>query len=154
VSRGVVEGVDESFQRTFFGTPWSAPLRFEVLSDFRRVQTRIVRPRSRQPIFDITAEFRAASAGGRGKLKLARFVRCRRSGHVFRKTETYRATFDAKGHARFRTERPRRRLGFYTANVSFGGTQLVRAGADANPILLLARRKRIEFVGPQDYPRC
>ena len=88
VARGVVDGVDESFQSTFFGTPWSAPLRFEVHSDFRRVQSAIARPRSPRPTFKITAEFRAASAGGRATLKLLRFVRCRKSGYRFKKAGT------------------------------------------------------------------
>jgi hypothetical protein len=154
VSRGVVEGVDESSESTLFGTPWSAPLRFEVHSDFRRVQTSIVRPGSSRPVFDIKAEFPAASAGGKARLKLVRFVRCRRSGYVFKKAGTYKATFDAEGHAKFRIKRPRKKAGFYGATVSFGGTHFVRAGTDPSPIPLLARRNRIEFVRPQDYPRC
>jgi hypothetical protein len=92
VSRGVVEGVNERFESTLFGTPWSAPLRFDVQSDFRRVQTTIVRPRSSRPEFDITAEFRAASAGGKATLKLVRFIRCRKSGYRFKKAGTYRRT--------------------------------------------------------------
>ena len=154
VSRGVVEGVNESFESTFFGTPWSAPLRFAVVSDFRRVQTAIVRPRSSRPAFDITAEFRAASAGGRATLKLLRFVRCRRSGYLFKKAGSYKGTFDARGHARFTIKRPRTKVGFYGAKVSFGGTRFVRAGTDPSLIPLLAGRTRIEFVRPRDYPRC
>ena len=153
VSRGVVEGVNENFERTFFGTPWSAPLRFAVLSDFRRVQTTIVRPRRSRPVFDITAEF-LASAGGKVTLKLVRFVRCRKSGYLFKKAGTYRGTFNAKGHAKFRIKRPRTKVGFYGAAVSFGGTQFVRAGTDPSLILLRALRNRIEFVKPSDYPRC
>jgi hypothetical protein len=30
----------------------------------------------------------------------------------------------------------------------------VRAGTDARLILLQARRKRIEFVGPLSFPQC
>jgi hypothetical protein len=153
VSRGVVEGVNENFESAFFGTPWSAPLRFEVLSDFRRVQTTIVRPRRSRPVFDITAEF-LASAGGKATLKLVRFVRCRKSGYLFKKAGTYKATFSAKGHAKFRIKRPRAKVGFYGAKVSFGGTQFVRAGTDPSLILLRALRNRIEFVKPSDYPRC
>jgi hypothetical protein len=154
VSRGVVEGVNESSESTFFGTPWSAPLNLAVYSDFRRVQTTIVRPRSSRPLFDIAAEFRAASAGGKATLKLRRFVRCRKSGYVFKKAGTYNATFDAKGHAKFKFKRPRTKLGFYGATVGFGGTRFVRAGSDPRLIPLLARRNRIEFVKPSDYPRC
>jgi hypothetical protein len=154
VSRGVVEGVDANFESTFFGTPWSAPLRFEVHSDFRRVQTRIVHPRRSRPVFDITAEFPAASAGGKSRLKLVRFVRCRKSGYLFKSAGTYTATFTAKGHAKLKIKRPRRKLGYYAAKLSFGGTQFVRAGTDPSLIPLLARRNRIEFVRPADFPRC
>ena len=62
-------------------------------SDFRRVQTRIVR-----------------------------FIRCRKSGYVFRKAGTSKAKFDASGHATFRIKRPRTTLAFYAARVTFGGT--------------------------------
>jgi hypothetical protein len=154
VGRGVVEGVDESFQSTFFGTPWSAPLRFEVHSDFRRVQTRIERPRSLRPVFAIRAEFRSASAGGKARLKLLRFIRCRRSGYLFKRAGTYKATFDAKGRAKFKIRRPRSKVGLYGAKVVFGGTRFVRAGTDPNLIPLLTRRNRIEFVDPRNYPRC
>jgi hypothetical protein len=154
VSRGVVDGVNESSESTFFGTPWSAPLRFEVRSDFRRVQTTIVHPRNSRPVFNITAEFPAASAGGKATLKLVRFVRCRKSGYLFKKAGTYKSTFNAKGHAKFRIKRPRAKLGYHAATVAFGGAQFVRAGTDRSLIPLLARRSRIEFVRPADFPRC
>jgi hypothetical protein len=154
VTRGGVEGLDENFESTFFGTPWSAPLRFEVHSDFRRVQTRIVHPRRSRPVFDITAEFRGASAGGTATLRLLRLVGCRGSGYRFRKAATGKGTFSASGHATVRIKRPRRKPGFYAATVSFGGTHLVRAGTDPSLIPLRARRSRIEFVKPADYPQC
>ena len=152
VSRGVVEGVNDSFERTFFGTPWSPPLRFEVHSDFRRVQTTIVGPRRTRPTFDVEAEFPAASAGGKATLKLVRFVRCRRPGPLFKKVANYKGTFDAKGRAKFRVQRPRKTLGYYAATVSFRGTHFVRAGTDANLMLLAATKRAIKFVNPRDYP--
>jgi hypothetical protein len=118
------------------------------------VQTTIVRPRSSRPVVDITAEFGAASAGGKATLKLARLVRCRKSGYLFKNAGTYKATFDAKGHARFTIKRPRAKAGFYGAKVSFGGTHFVRAGTDPSLIPLRARPKRIEFAMPRDYPHC
>jgi hypothetical protein len=155
VSRGVVEGVNDSFERTFFGTPWSAPLRFEVHSDFRRVQTTIIGPRKTRPTFDVEAEFPAASAGGKATLKLVRFVRCRRSGYLFKKVANSQGAFDAKGHAKFRVKRPRTTpLGYYAATVSFRGTHFVRAGADPSLILLAATRRAIKFVKPRAYPPC
>ena len=154
VSRGVVEGVNDNFERTFFGTPWSAPLRFDVHSDFRRVQTTIVGPRKTRPVFDVEAEFPLASAGGKATLKLVRFVRCRRSGYLFHKIANYKGTFDTKGHAKFRVKRPRKTLGYYAATVSFGGTHFVRAGNDPALMALSASKRAIKFVKPRDYPRC
>jgi hypothetical protein len=154
VSRGVVEGVNDSSERTFFGTPWSAPLRFEVHSDFRRVQTTIIGPRRTRPTFDVEAEFPAASAGGKATLKLVRFVRCRRSGYLFKKVASSKGAFDAKGHAKFRVKRPRKTLGLYAATVSFRGTHFVRVGTDPNLILLATTKRAIKFVKPRNYPRC
>ncbi len=154
VSRGVVDGVNDNFERTFFGTPWSAPLRFEVHSDFRRVQTTIIGPRKTRPVFDVEAEFPVASAGANATLKLVRFVRCHRSGYLFKKVANYKGTFDAKGHAKFRVRRPRKALGYYAATVSFGGTHFVRAGSDPTFIRLAATKRAIKFVTPRDYPRC
>ena len=154
VSRGVAEGgADNSFQSTFFGTPWSAPLRFEVLSDFRRKGSAIDLPASRRPTFEITAEFPAASAGGRVTLKLRRFVRCKRTGYLFKKVADYKGVFDAKGQVRLRFKRPRKN-GYYAGILSFGGTHFVRAGTDPTLIPLGATGRSIRFVKPAAYPRC
>jgi hypothetical protein len=154
VSRGVVEGQNDDFERTFLGTPWSAPLRFDVLSDFQRKTSAINRPGSKRPTFEVTAQFAAASAGGKATLKLQRLVRCKRKGgYVFKKLATYKGTFDAKGIAKFRFKRPRKN-GFYAGMVTFGGTRFVRPGADPFFIPLGATRRSIRFVRPADYPRC
>jgi hypothetical protein len=154
VSRGVAEGQGDDYSRTFFGTPWSAPLRFDVLADFQRKTSAIVHPRSKRPTFEVTAQFAAASAGGKATLKLQRFVRCkRRKGYLFKKVATLRGTFDAKGIAKFRFKRPRK-IGYYAGFVTFGGTRFVRAGADPFLIPLGATKRAILFVKPQAYPRC
>jgi hypothetical protein len=153
VSRGVVEGQADDFSRTFLGTPWSSPLRFDVLSDFQRKTSAINRPRSARPTFEVTAQFAAASAGGKATLKLQRFVRCKRRAYVFKKLATYKGTFDAKGIAKFRFKRPRKRA-YYAAVVTFGGTHFVRAGTDPFLIPLGATPRAIAFVKPQNYPRC
>jgi hypothetical protein len=154
VSRGVVEGQADDFSRTFLGTPWSAPLRFDVLSDFQRKTSAINKPRSKRPTFEVTAQFGAASAGGKATLKLQRLLRCKRKGgFLFKKLATYKGTFDAKGLAKFRFKRPRK-TGFYAAMVTFGGTRFVRPGADPFLIPLGATGRSIRFVAPQAYPRC
>jgi hypothetical protein len=84
-----------------------------------------------------------------------RFVRCRRSGYVFKKVANYNGAFDAKGHAKFRVKRPRKATpGYYAATISFRGTHFVRAGTDPSLILLAATKRAIKFVKPRDYPRC
>jgi hypothetical protein len=154
VGRGVVEGQNDAFDLVFLGTPWSAPLTFDVLSDFQRKTSAIDRPRSSRPTFEVTAQFAAASAGGRATLKLQRFLRCkRRGGYVFKKLATPTGTFDTKGIARFRFKRPRKR-GYYAAMVTFGGTRFVRPGQDPFLIPLGATGRSIRFVPPQAYPRC
>jgi hypothetical protein len=153
VSRGVVEGQADDFSRTFLGTPWSAPLRVDVLSDFQRKTSAINRPGSSRPTFEVTAQFAAASAGGRATLKLQRFARCKRTGYLFKKLATYKGTFDPKGIAKFRFKRPRR-IGYYAAMVTFGGTHFVRPGPDPFFIPLGATRRSIRFVRPAAYPRC
>jgi hypothetical protein len=155
VSRGVAEGQDDSFARAFFGTPWSAPLRFEVRSDFRRRRATIIGPRRKRPTFDVEAEFATASAGGKATLRLLRFVRCaKRSGFVFKRLASYKATFDAKGHAKFKVKRPRTLPGYYAATLTFAGTHFVRAGADPTLIRLGASKRAIRFAKPLSYPRC
>jgi hypothetical protein len=154
VGRGVVEGQNDAFESTFFGTPWSAPLRFDVLSDFQRKTSAINRPRSARPTFEVTAQFAVASAGGKVSLKLQRFVRCKRKGgYVFKRLATYRDTFDAKGIARFRFKRPRTK-GYYAGMVTFGGTHFVRPGRDPFLIPLGATARSIRFVRPSLYPLC
>ena len=65
VGRGVVEGQNDSSERTLFGTPWSAPLRFDVLSDFQRKKAAIVHPRSTRPTFEVEAAVRRRVGGRR-----------------------------------------------------------------------------------------
>jgi hypothetical protein len=154
VGRGVVEGQDLDYERTFFGTPWSAPLAVPVLSDFQRVQTRITRARKSRPQLDVTPQFPVSSAGGRATLKLRRLIRCkRRGGYVFKTIGTYRSAFGANGHAKFRVKRPRK-VAFYAGVLTFGGTRFVRPGADPAWMLLGATKRSIRFVNPQAYPRC
>jgi hypothetical protein len=126
-----------------------------VRSDFRRKQATIIGPRRTRPTFDIQAEFAATSAGGKATLRLLRFVRCaERSGFVFKRLASYKATFDAKGHARFKVKRPRTRAGYHAATVTFGGTHFVRAGTDPTLMRLGASNRAIRFVKPLSYPRC
>jgi hypothetical protein len=66
ISRASAEGVDESFSRAAFGGTWSAPLRFDVRSDFRRRTGRLDRTRARRPRFTFTAEWHALPARERG----------------------------------------------------------------------------------------
>jgi hypothetical protein len=145
-ARGTAEGRDESFDTVLFGTPWSAPLNVEVRSDFRRKLGQINRLRKKRPRFTFTAEFPEAAAGGAVRVTLFRANTCKR-----RKVATYRGRFGPE-RARFTMRRPR--PGLYLGRFSFGGTPLLNASTDPNPIRLLARRNRMEFAPASAYPRC
>jgi hypothetical protein len=138
----VVEGQADDFSRTFLGTPWSAPLRVDVLSDFQRKTSAINRPGSSRPTFEVTAQFAAASAGGRATLKLQRFARCKRTATCSRSSRRYRSTFDPTGIAKFRFKRPAGRL--LRAMVTFGGTHFVRPGPD--PFFIPLARRALDPV--------
>ena len=146
VARGTAEGLDENFETVHFGTPWSAPLNVEVRSDFRRKLGQINRLRKKRPRFTFTAEFPEAAAGGAVRVTLFRANTCK-----LRKVATYRGRFGPK-RARFTMRRPR--PGLYLGRFSFGGTSLLNASTDPNPIRLLARHNRMEFAPASAFPRC
>jgi hypothetical protein len=146
VARGTAEGRDENFDTVTFATPWSAPLDVVVRSDFRRKLGRVGRLRAKRPRFTFTAEYPEAAAGGAARVTLFRANTCR-----LRKVATYRGKFGPR-RARFTMRRPR--PGLYLGRFSFGGTPLLNASTDPNPIRLLARRKRMEFAPASAFPRC
>src|SRR5262249_28928268 len=74
VARGDGPTVDATYSSSITGTPWSAPIHFDVKSDFQRVQGRISSPHSARPKITITAQFPEAAAGGTVKLKLQKPV--------------------------------------------------------------------------------
>jgi hypothetical protein len=154
VSRGASVGVDDNFDTTTFGTPWSAPLRFDVRADFRRAKGRITGRRAAHPLFTFTAEFLDAASGGKATLKLRRLARCRGKRYVFKTVGTYRGVFDAKGRAKVRIRR-QRKVAYYLGVLRFAGTRFYRASTDPNGVLLQVPFKGgIELVDPRDYPRC
>jgi hypothetical protein len=146
VARGVAEGRDDNNDLVSFGTPWSAPLSVLVRSDFRRKLGKITRLKAKRPRFTFTAEYPAAAAGGTVRVTIFRADTCK-----LRKVGTYRGKF-GPGRARFTMRRPR--PGLYLGRFTFGGTALLNASTDPNPIRLLARRNRMEFASAGDYPRC
>jgi len=151
VGRGSAEGVDDNFDRLVFHTPWSAPLRFTVLSDFRRVRGQLAGPRSKKPRFAFTAEFPKAVAGGKGTFKVQQVTGCR--GHKIRYKRFAGATakFDSKGRAKFTIKHPRKDA-YYVGTLSFGGTRLIRKSVDPQGVLLANRGAVLSFV--QAIPPC
>jgi hypothetical protein len=145
VARGVASGVDDTFDSALFGTPWSAPIAFDVLSDFRRGGTRMAHRRARKPRFGITAEWPAEATGG--EIRLTLFRACTR-----KKVAAGTAQFGAD-KARIRVKRPRRR-GFYAGVLSFGGTHFLRPSTDPSALLLFASKRKIGFVSPLTFPQC
>jgi hypothetical protein len=151
VARGIGNGIDENFDSTPFGTPWSAPLPVEVRSDFRRRTGAVARARAKRPRFTFKAEWAALSAGARGRVVVSRVRGCKRHGYRLRKLRSYGGRFGAK-RLRLRVRRPR--AGFYLGALSFSGTRFIRAGSDPNPVLLLATRKSFGFADPRAFPAC
>jgi hypothetical protein len=152
VGRGVAEGRDEAFDTSYFGTPWSAPLRIEVRSDFRRRAVKISHPRARRPRFSFFAEWPALAQGGRAQVTLYRVVGCRGTSLRLRRVAAYRGRFGPK-RARIGIRRPRA-TAYYVGRVAFSGTRFLRASTDPNPMQLVVLRGRFGFGDPRTFPRC
>jgi hypothetical protein len=84
--------------------------------------------------------------------RLLRVKGCKRSGYRLRKGPSARGRFGAKKMS-LRIRRPRV-VSYYLGRVAFAGTQFVRKGVDPNPMLLLVKRRGIEFVPPLELPLC
>jgi hypothetical protein len=152
VARGVAEGLDENFDTVTFSTPWSAPLAFDVASDFRRRTGAIAKARTRRPRLRFKAEWPAASAGGAATVTLYRVKGCRRSGgYKRRRIATYRGRFDAK-RLQLRIARPK--AGVFIGRFDFAGTRFIRAGVDPFPVLMSVQRGRMGFMAPNVFPAC
>jgi hypothetical protein len=153
VARGTVEGVDDNNDAKIFATPWSAPLRFDVRSDFRRSRSVISKPGATRPSIRFTAEFPEAAGGGKGKLALRRYVRCKSKKPVLKSAGTYTAKFDSKGRATMKVRRPG--SGYYAGTLSFAGTRFYTKSTDPNPLLFeVGSNRRLEFVSRQGFPSC
>lgn len=145
VARGVGYGLDFEYGQAMYGTPWSAPITFDVLSDFRRATAAVGSRRSRTPRYSVGAEWPAEAAGGSAKLTLYRA--CTR-----RVVASGSARFGAV-RARIAVKRPRR-PGFYAGVLAFGGTHFLRKSTDPAPLLLAATRRKIGFVPARSFPQC
>jgi len=144
-ARGVGYGIDAEFSQAMFGTPWSAPITFDVLSDFRRGSAAVAGRRSRRPRFAIGAEWPAEAAGGKAKLVVYRAC-------THKKVASGSAVFGA-AKTRIAVKRPRR-AGFYLGVLSFSGTHFLRKSTDPLGLLLAATRRKLGFVSPSSFPQC
>jgi hypothetical protein len=152
VARGTAEGVDENFDTAVFATPWSAPLRLDVRSDFRRRTGTISRPRSKRPRFTFIAEWPAEASGGSVTLTLSRVAGCKGKAYKLHKAVVARGRFDAK-RMRITLTRPRV-PGFYLGRFAFSGTRFLRAGDDPNPLRLIVLRDRLQYAIASEIPIC
>jgi hypothetical protein len=140
----VVEGQADDFSRTFLGTPWSAPLRFDVLSDFQRKTSAINRRAAPRPTFEVTAQFAAASAGGRALSSSS--ASSAASGRLpVQEARDLQGTFDAKGIASSASSAPQDRLLRGDGHDSAARTSC-RPGPDPFFIPLARRARSIRFV--------
>jgi hypothetical protein len=149
VARASAEGLDAEFAYTLFGGTWSAPITFDVRSDFRRRSGRIDRPRARRPRFTFTAEYPAEAAGGKVTITLFRVTGCSGLSFRLRRVGRFRGTFGAT-RARIALKRPRK--GHYLGRFAFGGTRFLRASRDPRPMLLSATRRSFGFA--RSFVRC
>jgi hypothetical protein len=149
-ARATAEGLDDASARVLLAGSWSAPLTFDVRSDFRRRSGRLDRPRSRRPRFTFTAENPAEAAGGKVTITLFRVTGCRDRDYRLLRVGRYRGSFGASS-ARVALERPAKR-GFYLGRFAFAGTRFLRAGSDPVPIYLVANRRSFGFA--RTFARC
>ena len=151
VARAAAEGVDDSFSRAVYGGSWSAPLRFDVRSDFRRKRSgRIDRTRARRPRFTFTAEWPAFATGGRVTVTLYRVTGCNDREFRLRRVTRARGRFDGR-RARVALLRPRKR-GYYIGRFAFGGTRFLRPSTDPVPLFLAATGRSFGFA--TRFARC
>ncbi|WP_028062608.1 hypothetical protein [Solirubrobacter soli] len=152
-ARVVAQGQDQENRLVNFFGDWSAPTPVLVRADFLRKRSRVVGSRSARRVgFAVTTEFAAEAAGGVATLSLQRVTGCRGTkkykGPVVSKS---RARFSAAG-ATLKVKRPGK--GYYVARLSFGGTKLIRAGQDPNPLYLFAKGGKFGFAPAQRFPYC
>jgi hypothetical protein len=152
VARGTSTGYDDNLDTLISGTPWSAPLRLDVRSDFRRSRGVISKPGSRRPRFRFTAEFPEAAGGGTGTLTLKRLARCRGRRSVFKKVGTFKGVFGGDGRENVTVRRPR--AGFYLGTLSFSGTRFYTKSVDPNPAVLQVSRGKLHYLSPLVFPQC
>jgi hypothetical protein len=149
VARASAEGVDAEFSRTLFGGTWSAPITFDVRSDFRRKSGRIDRTRARRPRFNFTAEYPTEAAGGKVTITLFRVTGCDGLALRLRRVARFRGSFGAT-RARVTFKRPMK--GYYLGRFSFGGTRFLRASTDPAPMLLSATKRSFGYA--RRFARC
>jgi len=150
VARAAAEGVDDEFSRVIYGGSWSAPITFDVRSDFRRASGRLDRRRARRPRFTFTAEFPTEAAGGKATITLYRVTGCRDREFRLRRTARFRGSFGPK-RVRITLERPAK-PGYYIGRFGFGGTRFLRASSDPTPMFLAATKRTFGFA--RRFARC
>jgi hypothetical protein len=152
-ARGTAEGRDDNLDLVRFGTPWSGPIAFEVLSDFRYLVTRLSRARTRRPKLTFKAEWPALAQGARATFRLRRVTGCTRNKRQYksRKTGTFRAPF-GRGRAQVRLKRPRG--GYYLGFFAFSGTHFLKPLRDPDPYFIHVIRARFGFVPQHQFFAC
>jgi len=150
-ARGTADALDDAREPVLFGTPFSAPITFDVLSVFRWRPGKIAAARTKRPRLRFLAEFAAEARGGRARVKLQRVTRCTRRRFITRNAGTFRARFGPK-RAEVRIRRPR--PGFYFARFAFGGTHFLRPLSQTDPLRLQVLRKRVRYVGASQFTPC
>jgi hypothetical protein len=153
VARGAIKGFNAAMDDLLFGTPWSAPIKLDVRSDFRRAKGVIAKPSSKHPTVRFTAEFPDIATGATGKLTLRRLVRCKGAKPVLKVVGTFKSTFGSSGKATVKLRRQAE--GYYIGTLSVSGTRFYTQSVDPNPVLFgVSRKRKLSFVPGQAFPQC
>jgi hypothetical protein len=152
-ARVVAEGRDQRDEFVSFFGDWSAVVPVLVRADFVRSKAQVAGSRSARRVgLAIATEFASEAVGGVATLTVQRVTGCRgKKKYKGPKVATARARFGPTG-ATLKVKRPRK--GYYVARLSFGGTKLIRAGQDPNPLYLVANGKSFGFAAARRFPYC
>ena len=154
-AREVAGGLDDARDDVRFGTPFSPPIAFDVLSVFRYREgagsPRHAAASARALRF--LAEFPPEARGGVARVKPSGASRAApAAATVTRKAGHATAPASAPKRAEVKLRRPKR--GFYFARFAFGGTHFLRPLAKTDPIRLQVKRKRLRFVSALEFTPC
>ena len=150
VARAAAEGLDDEFSRALFGGSWSAPITFDVRSDFRRKSGRLDRGARAARASPSRRSPPPRPPAAEATITLYRVTGCRDRDFRLRRTRasagpSARAACASRSGARAKP-------GYYIGRFGFGGTRFLRAERDPAPMFLVGPKRRSASRGR--FARC